>query len=274
MNSAPDSPDGALASDDDVPVAAAAPRFCGTCGTPWQPHWTQCEPCAAVAVQRLGQPVADAEHNGIFRIRSALALYFTLLAVSVVAFFAGLAEAPEVTVDLASSVAFAVIVTLWCGFSSPRSVIRLFKPARLHWFALAAVGGVCTFALAFAVIETMHRALGMEKLSYSQPYLDAGYGLWVVVVTVCVQPAVFEELAFRGVMLTSLRPTLSNVEAVLVTAMLFMTLHISPAAFPHTLAMGVAAGFMRLASGSILPCMLMHFVHNSICIFAEVYWGI
>jgi membrane protease YdiL (CAAX protease family) len=38
--------------------------------------------------------------------------------------------------------------------------------------------------------------------------------------------------------------------------------------------MGVAAGFIRLWSGSILPCMLLHMVHNTFVIVAELYLGI
>ncbi len=221
-----------------------------------------------------GHVAMSPEPDGIIRIRSAMALYFTLLAVSVVTFVAALAGAPEVTTDLAASVGFSGVVLIWCGFSDPRSLVRLLKPARPAWYLVAIAAAVGTVAVAFAVVETLHHGLGVEKLNYSPPYLAAGYGTWVVVLVVCVQPAIFEELAFRGVMLTSLRPTLSDVEAVLVSAMLFMTLHVSPAAFPHTLAMGVAAGFIRLASKSILPCMLLHFVHNAAVIAAELYLGI
>ncbi len=263
-------------AESEVPPAVRVPRFCGTCGAPWHPHWTRCEPCSASAITGFGagQATTSPEPEGIIRIRSSMALYFTLLAVSVVAVVATLAGATEVTTDLAASIGFSVVVVIWCGFSDPRSLVRLFKPARPVWYLVAIAAAVGTVAVAFAVVETLHRGLGVEKLNYSPPYLAAGYGTWVVVLVVCVQPAVFEELAFRGVMLTSLRPTLSDVEAVLVSAMLFMTLHISPAAFPHTLAMGVAAGFMRLASKSILPCMLLHFVHNGAVIAAELYLGI
>ena len=272
----PPLPPSAAAVEGEVPSAVRVPRFCGTCGAPWHPDWTRCEPCAAGATMGFpgGQATTPPEPEGIIRIRSAMALYFTLLGVSVVSLVAALAGAPEVTTDLAASIGFSVVVLIWCGFSDPRSLVRLFKPARPVWYLVALAVAVCTVAVAFAVVESLHRGLGLEKLNYSPPYLAAGYGTWVIVMVVCVQPAVFEELAFRGVMLTSLRPTLSDVEAVLVSAMLFMTLHVSPAAFPHTLAMGVAAGFIRLASKSILPCVLLHFVHNSAVIASELYLGI
>jgi membrane protease YdiL (CAAX protease family) len=269
-------------TEDDVPLAARMPRYCGTCGAPWQPQWAECAPCAAVAARRAGgasvarartRASAPADASGIIHIRSAIKLYFSLLAVSVAGMVAILAGAPELQVELFDTLAFSIVVLIWCGVRNPRSVVALFRPARPRWYLLAVGAALCTVTVAFVVVETLHRVLELEKLQYSQPFLDAGYGLWVVVLVVCVQPALFEELAFRGVMLSSLRPTLSDTEAVLVSAMLFMTLHISPAAFPHTLAMGIAAGMLRLASGSILPCIVMHFVHNSIVIVAERVWN-
>jgi membrane protease YdiL (CAAX protease family) len=48
-----------------------------------------------------------------------------------------------------------------------------------------------------------------------------------------------------------------------------MLLHLSPARFPHTLAIGLAAGFLRVRSKSILPCMALHFSHNFLCVALE-----
>jgi membrane protease YdiL (CAAX protease family) len=264
-------------ADAALPLAQRAPRFCGSCGSPWQTHWSQCEPCAAVAARTSGTdtlPGLPGEPDGIIRVRSAVALYFSLLAVSVVATIAMLADAPTVSTELAATIAMSVVIVLWCAKSQPAAIVRLFKPARPVWFLVAVVAACGSLAVAFGMMETLHRVLHVEKLGYAKPYQDAGYGLWVAFIAICVQPAVFEELAFRGVVLSSLRPTLSDLEAVVVSAMLFMTLHITPAAFPHTLAMGLAAGFIRLRSGSLLPCMLLHFVHNSAVIGAEIYLGI
>jgi uncharacterized protein len=277
-----------LSPDGDAPAvppplpAPRAPKFCGSCGSAWQADWTRCEPCAAQLAARLGTGTGgaslaggpSAEPEGIIRIRSAVALYFTLLAVFVVCAFAQLAGAAEVPTDIAASVMTSFIVVVWCAASRPATIARLFKPARWVWYPIALLAACGTLAVAFGVIEALHRGVGMEKLSYAEPFQEAGYGLWLVFVMICVQPAVFEELAFRGVVLGSLRPTLSDAEAVIVSAMLFMTLHVAPSAFPHTFAMGLAAGIIRLRSGSLLPCMLLHFVHNSVVIYAEVQWGI
>jgi membrane protease YdiL (CAAX protease family) len=263
-----------------LPVTeAATPRFCPRCGSPWEPMWAECGACAAHRTRQIESlQVAPVDggggSEGLIPIRSAIALYFTLLGVSVLSMVATLAGASAVMTDIVASITFSAVVVIWCAATRPAAMVRLLRPAGVVWFFAALAAAVCTLAVAFGFIETLHRFVGVPKLSYSEPFLEAGYGKWVVFLLIAVQPAVFEELAFRGFVLTSLRPTLSDVEAVVVSAMLFMTLHISPAAFPHTLAMGLAAGFIRLRSRSLLPCMVMHFVHNSAVIAAEMYLNI
>jgi membrane protease YdiL (CAAX protease family) len=82
-------------------------------------------------------------------------------------------------------------------------------------------------------------------------------------------PAVFEELAFRGVILTSLTRVMGSTEAGVVSAFMFMVLHLSVPSFPHLLLMGLALAYIRLKSGSVLPGMLLHFTHNLLCVVAE-----
>ena len=74
-----------------------------------------------------------------------------------------------------------------------------------------------------------------------------------------------------GTILSALSRALRPTEAVLVSAMMFMILHLAPLRFPHTLAMGVAAGFLRLRTGSLYPCVLLHFTHNGLCVAAEYF---
>jgi len=75
--------------------------------------------------------------------------------------------------------------------------------------------------------------------------------------------------AVFGVVLQSMQPLLSPAEAVFVSALMFMILHLSVASFPHTFIMGVAAGWLCVRTRSLLPGMLLHFLHNGYCVALE-----
>ena len=251
-------------------------RFCGTCGAPWQPEWSECAPCAAAAGRGLAagtSPALGEAADDKPRLRTAILLYFALLAVSASALVAQLAGADELRVDFVSGAGMTAVVLAWCLFGARPALATLFRPASPKWFALGAGAALATFGLAVVVIGTVVRVFGLEAIDYVTPFTDAGHGLWVVVLMICVQPAVVEELAFRGVVLGALRPTLTTTEAVFVSAGMFMILHLTPAAFPHTFALGLIAGFMRVRTGSLLPCVLMHFVHNLLCVVMEYRHG-
>ena len=91
----------------------------------------------------------------------------------------------------------------------------------------------------------------------------------MIVVLICVQPAVIEELAFRGAILGVLRDLLGTREAVIVSALMFMILHLAILSFPHLLLVGLALGYLRVRTKSLYPCMVMHFTHNLLVILAE-----
>jgi membrane protease YdiL (CAAX protease family) len=85
-----------------------------------------------------------------------------------------------------------------------------------------------------------------------------------------VQPAIFEEWFFRylalGAVYDALRGSGRKVAmhlSVLLTAFMFAVAHIGQlVAVPYLLLMGVALGYLRLASGGLALPMLLHFLHN------------
>jgi membrane protease YdiL (CAAX protease family) len=92
---------------------------------------------------------------------------------------------------------------------------------------------------------------------------------WVILV-ICVQPAVVEELLCRYLALGVLRQVTGTHGAVLVSAVMFGMLHIfAPISIPVLTLIGVAFGYIRVASGSLILPMLMHFGHNLAVLFIQ-----
>ena len=88
---------------------------------------------------------------------------------------------------------------------------------------------------------------------------------------VSVMPAVFEELAFRGVIQSSLEHVFTGVEAWLIQGALFSVLHLFPIMFPSHFLMGLWLGWLRRRSGSVYPGMLMHGLWNALVLAHELH---
>ncbi len=82
------------------------------------------------------------------------------------------------------------------------------------------------------------------------------------VVLICIMPAVFEEIGFRGLIQTWLMRVLSPWKAVALAGALFSAAHFSVLSAPYLLMAGCLFGWVRWRTGRILPAMILHFLHN------------
>jgi sodium transport system permease protein len=98
-------------------------------------------------------------------------------------------------------------------------------------------------------------------LILSQPW-------WLSWLLIAVLPAVCEELLFRGWTLAAFagrQRTAGRVAmAVLAQAFLFAVAHVLPERMPQTFALGAVLGWVTITTGSLLPAIVGHLVHNSI----------
>ena len=79
-------------------------------------------------------------------------------------------------------------------------------------------------------------------------------------------PAVCEELAFRGFILSGFRHLGHKRRAILYSALLFGLVHgILQQSLIASL-VGMVLGYVAVQSGSILPCMVFHLCHNGLAI--------
>ena len=106
---------------------------------------------------------------------------------------------------------------------------------------------------------------------------DAADGLftrdgWRVVLTVCVQPAVVEELFFRFLLLGHLRHHLGLHASVWLSSVLFGMAHLGNVpGWPVLIGIGVTLGYARVLSGGLALPILLHFCHNFVICLAEEF---
>ena len=86
---------------------------------------------------------------------------------------------------------------------------------------------------------------------------------WVIAIPrgVLLVP-LFEEVLFRGLLLTWLRKHLREDLAVIAMAALFALEHGSFVVAPYAFLLGITTGYVKLRTGSILNTFVMHFLNN------------
>lgn len=98
--------------------------------------------------------------------------------------------------------------------------------------------------------------------------LKTHYGL--VILAVCIQPAVVEELFFRYLALGKLRSLMGVHGAVWVSAVMFGVAHLGAfLSVPILILIGAGLGYARVYSGGLALPMLMHALHNFAVLLVE-----
>jgi sodium transport system permease protein len=86
---------------------------------------------------------------------------------------------------------------------------------------------------------------------------------------VALTPGICEELLCRGAVLSALRHRFGSRPAVLISAVLFGAMHLSPYRFIPTFLLGISFGALAVASRSIFPAMLAHALNNAAVVLAS-----
>jgi membrane protease YdiL (CAAX protease family) len=162
------------------------------------------------------------------------------------------------------SMATGVIVVLIAAVSSPYA-FRALRPAAGKWWLLAAASAFAAAALAigYSQVIDVHDE-GGKLLRGLRDTLTVGWSLFVI--ALC--PALFEELAFRGVVQGRFLALLGAQQGLWATGAAFGLCHGITAALPFHIGLGVWFGWLRERSNSLLPGMLAHALYNGTLVLA------
>jgi sodium transport system permease protein len=158
------------------------------------------------------------------------------------------------------------------------------------WVAPSVLGVIAAAMLGVALWPAAHelilfgRWLGIptlraDQLAGAEQLLEAwkSVPLWVILTSLAVAPGVFEELFFRGFLYPSLRTIFTPWRAIVASAVLFGLFHVvaatalAPERFLPSFFLGLALGWVRYRTGSVVPCMVLHVLHNGLML-AIVHW--
>jgi len=134
------------------------------------------------------------------------------------------------------------------------------RGARARHFLEAVAAAAVAVAAASGFVRLIESSAGGMPDPLGSLVAALGVPLALFVVALC--PAVFEEIAFRGIVQGRLIALLGALSGVLVTAMAFALAHGVSTVTPVHLLLGAYLGFLRLRSGSLFPGMLFHGLYN------------
>lgn len=159
------------------------------------------------------------------------------------------------------------LLVAWWVRHDLRNVFRWRAPGWLAWpGVLLIVAGELPLVERLVQLFDFEQDASVQALVEFVERLLAETGPWGALALLALLPAVCEEILCRGYVLSGLRRGMRPALALLISAVLFGFLHLSPLRFLPTLLLGVLLAFVVLRTGSLWPAILLHALHNGLAI--------
>lgn len=148
-----------------------------------------------------------------------------------------------------------------------RETLSLRTPPPAAWLAVL-IGAPAGLVLADGVVRLASLAIPIPEawIEAMTEAFGADIPIWQMLFFFVVLPGVFEEIAFRGVLLHGLKSRLEPVRLALVAGIVFGFFHVDLFRIPATSLLGVLLVIVVLRSGSLYPAMAWHALHNAMAL--------
>ena len=204
---------------------------------------------------------------------SAAEAIFCGVLILVIEFFIGLSTAPPQTLgDLVRLVLISQLVVI----ATPPLLMTVMLTRRPLATLLIRRPPLLAIPIAMCLAIALHPLVLLFARGLSELYpiraggheqalgalKDAPY--WLAILLFAVVPAICEELAFRGFILSGLRHLGHRWRAILISALFFGITHQILQQSIITAAVGAMIGYIAVQANSLWPCIAFHATHNSL----------
>lgn len=140
------------------------------------------------------------------------------------------------------------------------------SPTMVLLVIVTALIGVISLLWINIIWSATIQAIGLVPSPNGTPIPHTPFEFWFGIAGVAIAPALFEELLFRGLLLSALE-TIGRKLAIFVSGMLFAMLHAQIEAFPAHVFIGMILAQMVLDTGSLYTAILFHGIYNGSILF-------
>lgn len=220
--------------------------FCGACGYDLQ----------------AGDIEEGKYREDVFTTLSPTLLYYFITLVFLIIY-----KATDLFPGLSGNIAVTVIdclivIAFWAA--AAKDIRPLFSVSKLSAKIIvltilgAALGSVVVSALAYMINVSLQ-----DDTFYSTDlFQNTSYPLLYATLLIAVQPAIFEEVAFRGFLFNNLRKVTNGTSAIYITGFLFGIMHIQIIGLLWLIPIGLVFAYMRNRYNTLWYGIIGHFTYN------------
>lgn len=141
---------------------------------------------------------------------------------------------------------------------------KTWSPVSSSYLILSVVSALSTIWILDWTLTFVHIPDWME-LAFD--ILQSG---WIGIISVSILGPILEELLFRGAVTRALLQKYSPDKAIFLSAFVFGIFHLNPVQVIGAFFIGLLLAWVYYRSGSLVPCILIHIVNNSLSVYLNL----
>ncbi|HTL82847.1 MAG TPA: CPBP family intramembrane glutamic endopeptidase [Bacteroidia bacterium] len=229
-------------------------RFCSSCGKP-------------LVTRDVVEEMRKDSHQR-FSLQRIFLLYGILLLICVILKFTKVE--PTWKVMSFVGILISLVIFIFTLLEGNQFFQRMFIGKYRWWMFPLIILAAIAFSVVVDVIANELSRLNNDVF-YTYMYGDTDHPVLWSIISIAVQPAIFEELAFRGIIYDRLSPTMDISAVIVVSSILFGILHLSPISLIWLVPIALFAAWLRKKNGHIVYGMLFHFTYNLCFVLRDAY---
>jgi len=203
-------------------------------------------------------------------LQSAFLFFFIYLFVCLVVRFTGLFNNYNNLIWVEVFLGAVILIYAAINF---RGIKPILKFRNFNWIRLT--GCISLAVIASVIINILISQLNISFFGTDESFYGR-YSIYsmpvlVMVYSIAVYPALFEELAFRGIIYNYLNSFLNEQLVVIITGFMFAIVHLNFISLFWLVPFGVLVGAMRKRFGTIWYGVIFHFTFNLIAVLFDLY---
>lgn len=166
----------------------------------------------------------------------------------------------------------AVWALLFAGITIRRMLpLYSFTNVKLTLLALCAVGAVVFSLVVNVTSDWINLQVFDKQVNYYPTYMGLQHSTFFFFMSLALYPAIFEEMAFRGVIYNYVEDVAGGFNAVVISAAAFAIIHVSVISLVWIVPFGLLAGYLRRRYHTLWYGMVLHFFFNATVCVSELY---
>lgn len=143
-------------------------------------------------------------------------------------------------------------------------------------FRIGLLAGIVALAIVFSIIVNLLVHELNVSLFHSDVSFYKGYKIYMsprllMIYSIALMPALFEELAFRGVLFSHLAAVMDEKLVMIITGFIFAAMHLNFISLIWLIPFGIFLGFLRKKYHTLWYGIIFHFVFNFVACLIDMY---